>query len=155
MTERREKPNISAILAANAQWIDNIYREKSSTLDPSSLEADKTKIEKAKRRVQEAKTPLEKRLSNLELVLTRLECRDRRTTVGLLSMASVIADTMVMIDRYMKPTQEQELKMAKEDLGKYVVKRKKDFDKHLAKRVAKLFDTKGHEAMYGASGRSR
>jgi chromosome segregation ATPase len=156
MTKNQEKQDIREYIA---QMIYEQYQESLKALN-EYYPKGRQEIDELEQRFTTAKSPLVSRLVGLEWVLRAFELEARCSRTLTLNNLHLVAEAAAMAAREPKPTQaeqdelKQQVEAAKKDLAEYALGRKKELDEDLARRiakVAKLFDSKGHEAMYGAS----
>jgi len=157
MTEKQpEKQDIREHIA---QMIYEQYQESLKELNEYYPKA-RQEIAELEQRFMTAKNPLVSRFVGLEWVMRSYELMERSSRTLMLNNLHLVAEAAAMAAREPKPTQaeqdelKQQVEAAKKDLAEFALGRKKEFDEDLARRiakVAKLFDSKGHEAMYGAS----
>jgi hypothetical protein len=99
---------------------------------------------------------LTKNLYRIEGIARSTVLHQDAVNVYFLNLLSMVSECLAMMSRERKPTQTEKDELVaraealKKDLEKYVAQCKQDFDEQLAKRMAKLFDTKGPRAMCGA-----
>jgi hypothetical protein len=155
MTEKpRKEQNISEYIA---QSIYQSFLESDRDWRASRLR-QQLDLQETRRRYRTAWTSFGKNVNRIEAIARSTAILQDTTTVWLLCLLTMVSEALAMMTRETKPTraEQDELKAKfeslKKDLDMFLAERKKDFDEHLAKRLAKIYDTKGHEALYGASG---
>jgi hypothetical protein len=140
MTEKPRKESASAI----AEFIREHFEKRFKEWEAEFPRAE-TDIRMLEQRYNEAQTPLEKRLRLLEWDAVGLDARETTSTTLLLSMISMVADVLAVTSTQPKPTQTE-----LDELNARIEAGLQRIDEHIAKRLAKLLDSSGHEAMYGA-----
>jgi hypothetical protein len=155
MTERpRKEQNISEYVA---QVVHEAFEEHERQWQRTHVR-DERGLQETRQRANRSWTPFGRELNRVETIARSNAIVEDATTGLLLLYLSMISEALVIMSKETKPTQaeQDELKAkfesVKKELDEFLTQRKKAFDEHLADRLAKLFDEKGHGAMYGASG---
>jgi hypothetical protein len=144
MTEKqRKQQNASEYIS---ELIYQRYEEYLRDVD-AQRQTEQASLETAKKAVEQEKNPLLAYIKSLDFSSRATYMWQKDTTLWLLNLIVLVAETQAMMNRETKPTQ-AELDALKSKVDAACQK----IDEHLASRLAKLLDPKGHEAMYGASG---
>jgi hypothetical protein len=141
MTTKPKKENVSVLLAKLIDTSWQGFRNRTYADAPQTF----SDIQKLKDQLDHTNDPLEKRLTRSELLMRILDAELSYQTGLLWCALSMVADNAATM------TETPKSRKTKQDaLKERVKKAKQDIDEHLAKRIAKIYDTTGHGAMYGA-----
>jgi len=141
MTEKPRKQSVSALVAEIIyQRFEDFKRETDAYAPTADAQRQVTE-----RLFKEAKTPLDRQLLSHQLYSQAIDTGQRYTTLWLLNLIAMVAEALDMMTKEPKATQAEQ-----DELKARVEAAMKDFDEHIAERMARLFDSSGHEAMYGA-----
>jgi len=102
-------------------------------------------IQQYDRQAKEASNPIDRRLSYLASMIVRVHDAELTRHGYTLLLLNMIGQAIGAQQGDLTQTQQEKMV----ELRGIAEKAKEDFDKHLAKRMAQLFTSEGHEAMYG------
>jgi len=139
--KQRKQQNTSEYVS---QLIYQRFEDYAREVD-ADMPSDQADVRRAQERLEKEGNPLLKYIRGLECCLRISQLEARSTTAWLLNLIALVSETQAMMNRETKPTQAEQ-----DELKSRVDAALQTIDEHLAKRIAKLYDFEGHEAMYGA-----